>query len=63
MYEDTLTLASQNNCSVDVFSRLLYSTNNGNIHTLNVKKAMLYACEYNNIEVVKFLVTSGFQLN
>ena len=36
---------------------------NSNVHTLNVLKAMLYACEYNHIEIVKFLVNLGFPLN
>jgi ankyrin repeat protein len=36
---------------------------NANVHTLNVKKAMLYLCERNNIELVKFLVNMGFDLN
>jgi ankyrin repeat protein len=30
---------------------------------LNVKKAMLIACQNNHLDIVKFMVNQGFQLN
>ena len=45
-----------------MFKRLIYSVNS-NVHTINVKKAMIYACESNHIDIVKFLVSLGFELN
>ena len=61
MYEDTLTLAAQQS-QPEMFKRLIYSLN-CNVHTLNVKKAMLYACEKGCLEIVQFLVGLGFVLN
>lgn len=42
MYEDTITLAAQNGL-FEFFKRLIASVN-FNVHTLNVKKAMIIAC-------------------
>lgn len=50
MYEDSITLACITG-SVPIVKRLIQSINL-NIHTLNVKKGMLYACERNHIDVV-----------
>eukprot|EP00347_Sterkiella_histriomuscorum_P007735 403347755 len=61
MYEDTITLAGQAG-DAEIFKTLIYSVNT-NVHTLNVKKAMLYACEYNHLDIVKFLVSMNFTLN
>ncbi len=49
----------------EVFKRLYFSfiTSPTSVHMLNIKKAMLQACQANNLEIVKFLVSQGFQLN
>ena len=62
MYDDTLTLAAQAGINLEIFKRLIYSVN-CNVHTINVKKAMLSLCEANLMDHVKFLVSLGFELN
>lgn len=34
-----------------------------NVNNLNIKKAMIYACANNSIEIVKLLISYGFDLN
>lgn len=69
-YEDTLTILAQLGPSNDrdfplqAFIRAFDSMNSPTaVHLLNVRKAMLYACQSGSIGIVKFLVSQGFELN
>ena len=73
MYEDSITLllSHKHDATIspefntfDCFKRLYHSVNSlTTVHMLHIKKAMLIACMNNHIEVVRFLVNQGFQLN